>query len=512
MVWVSLYAERTAGEAHSTLCALVTTRATASCVWSMYASVLLDAETAAFFTARLEGAQAGAWGGAPKLCSDSDTTAKGVATICESCGGAKPPVSLHVACLDIHSTLCALVTTRAAASRVWSMYAPVLLDAETKAFFAARLEGAQAGASGDRSNPPPKKRKLHEAEDEAAAAVTVICEHCGGLVPAVSLRVACLDGTTLEVAVAQRGMVREVKRMVGQVRDRQTCGCQVFTSDRCFTATNDHPTFLVISAQLRDIDPGLIELFVDGKEDGLPDAGRLDALGLGAGSVVFMLHRLGWRWEMCGSSIVLSEEGLVATKGTAEYGWQMATGGELMTKGRHYWEVEARGDPLLHFVGAARPDRGHDKCTNLLFSTGFAECDRIGVLLDLDAGWMRFYGNGKLCKEGFCQGVAGPLVRAVGLGHEGVSLVVLPGAVAPEGAGGAVEDHLILARRYGCGDLDEDSSDESASESWSESEVKEYQEVRDEWREVRDAWREARRVRAGGASKQRSLRDCWKWQ
>jgi hypothetical protein len=51
--------------------------------------------------------------------------------------------------------------------------------------------------------------------------------------------------------------------------------------------------FLVNSAQLRDIDPGLIELFVDGKEDGLPDAGRLDELGLGSGSVVFMLHRLG---------------------------------------------------------------------------------------------------------------------------------------------------------------------------------------------------------------------------
>jgi hypothetical protein len=39
-------------------------------------------------------------------------------------------------------------------------------------------------------------------------------------VPGVSLRVACLDGTTLDVMVAQRGLVLEVKRLVGQVRGR----------------------------------------------------------------------------------------------------------------------------------------------------------------------------------------------------------------------------------------------------------------------------------------------------
>jgi hypothetical protein len=50
---------------------------------------------------------------------------------------------------------------------------------------------------------------------------------------------------------------------------------------------------MLMSAQVRDMDPGLIELFVDGKEDGLPDAGRLDDLGLGPGPVVFMLLRQG---------------------------------------------------------------------------------------------------------------------------------------------------------------------------------------------------------------------------
>ena len=46
---------------------------------------------------------------------------------------------------------------------------------------------------------------------------------------------------------------------------------------------------MLMSAQARDMDPGLIELFVDGKEDGLPDAGRLDDLGLGSGSVALTL-------------------------------------------------------------------------------------------------------------------------------------------------------------------------------------------------------------------------------
>jgi hypothetical protein len=200
------------------------------------------------------------------------------------------------------------------------------------------------------------------------------------------------------------------------------------------------------------LDPGLIELFVDGKEDGLPDAGRLNELGLGSGSVVFMLHRLGWRWDACGSEMALSEDGLVATKNT--YGWELVTGGSPMTEGRHYWEVEL-GEGNV-FVGAVRPGLDHDKGHQLtndayfidghfgsLFGNGkgstdpqgkFAAGDRIGVLLDLDAGWMRFFRNGMRCGPGYTEGVTGPLARAAQLGG-GMKVTVLSGAVAPEGAG-----------------------------------------------------------------------------
>ena len=67
------------------------------------------------------------------------------------------------------------------------------------------------------------------------------------------------------------------------------------------------------------MDPGLIELFVDGTENALPDSGRLDGLGLGSGSVVFMLFRQGWRWEESGGKIALSGEGLVATRTAQDY-------------------------------------------------------------------------------------------------------------------------------------------------------------------------------------------------
>ena len=213
--------------------------------------------------------------------------------------------------------------------------------------------------------------------------------------------------------------------------------------------------------QMRDMDPGLIELFVDGKEDGLPDSGRLDGLGLGSGSVVFMLHRLGWRWDECGSKIALSGEGLVATKDGADF--QLVTGGSPMTEGRHYWEVELTWTAgfCFIFVGAVRPGLDHEThhhTTNdayyifgdsgALYWNGkryadpqgkFAKGDRIGVLLDLDAGWLRFYRNGKRCGPGYTEGVTGPLVRAVELFRKGDKVTALPAAVAPEGAGAADE-------------------------------------------------------------------------
>jgi hypothetical protein len=95
---------------------------------------------------------------------------------CAYCGGAVPFVSLRVDCLD-GSTMAVTVP-----QRVLRQYA------------SAEMATADADAAARR-----------------------VCEHCGGTVPLISLRVASMDGTTLVVTVAQRGLVREVKHAAGIV-------------------------------------------------------------------------------------------------------------------------------------------------------------------------------------------------------------------------------------------------------------------------------------------------------
>ena len=114
---------------------------------------------------------------------------------------------------DVHATLCALVTAEAAKHSAWAEYAAVLLDEETAAFFAARLTEGKGVSDGDESKPPSnkkKKRKLVADSEELESAATSHLE--------ITLRVACLDGSSLDLKVPPRQLVREVKRAIGQVR------------------------------------------------------------------------------------------------------------------------------------------------------------------------------------------------------------------------------------------------------------------------------------------------------
>jgi hypothetical protein len=100
----------------------------------------------------------------------------------------------------------------AAKHEAWADYAAVLLDEETAAFFAARLPEAKAKAAGGESDSPPSKKRKKKADSgEASAARDDATE-------LITLRVACLDGSSLELTVPPRELVREVKRAVGQVR------------------------------------------------------------------------------------------------------------------------------------------------------------------------------------------------------------------------------------------------------------------------------------------------------
>jgi hypothetical protein len=199
----------------------------------------------------------------------------------------------------------------------------------------------------------------------------------------------------------------------------------------------------------------------------------------------------GWCWTTCGSGIELTGQRLVATNVNVNAtGFvQLVTGSLPMTEGRHYWEVEINVGTFGTMVGATRPGMDHDEAPDNdsdtyvinkekgscgvmvgaarpgvdhdafqdpgsdmycvggysggLFGNGkrnvdpqgeLLQGDRVGVLLDLDAGWMRFYRNGKRFGPGYTSGVTGPLVRAAVLSGKGDTVTVLPGATAPEGA------------------------------------------------------------------------------
>ena len=79
-------------------------------------------------------------------------------------------------------------------------------------------------------------------------------------VPDITIRVSSIDGSSLEVAVAPQGLVRDLKLAIGQLCSE---------------------------------DPFSVDLFVEGTEDALPDAATLSSVGIGNGNEagLFMLPR-----------------------------------------------------------------------------------------------------------------------------------------------------------------------------------------------------------------------------
>ena len=161
--------------------------------------------------------------------------------------------------------------------------------------------------------------------------------------------------------------------------------------------------------------------------------------------------------------VALSEEGKLATK-TADDAWSLTHTGEELTEGRHYWEVEIAGQEDGIYVGVCRPDadprtvhwrREHTTAWLLRAGVGslwgngkegddeaghFNQGDRMGILLDLDDGSLRFFRNGVEHGPGYPAGsVTGPVALAAhmfysdgdGYGQNAVRL--LPGAAWPAG-------------------------------------------------------------------------------
>jgi hypothetical protein len=137
--------------------------------------------------------------------------------------------------------------------------------------------------------------------------------------------------------------------------------------------------------------------------------------------------------------------------------WSLATTETELTEGKHYWEVELLSKNVgAIFIGISRPNLDPTgyycdrECTDgwlisaingFLYGNGkqrddyagaHKQGDRVGVLLDLDNGSLRFFKNGEQHGPGYAAGsVTGPVVAAVQLYRKDSSVRLLPNAAVP---------------------------------------------------------------------------------
>jgi hypothetical protein len=140
-------------------------------------------------------------------------------------------------------------------------------------------------------------------------------------------------------------------------------------------------------------------------------------------------------------------------------GYSLTTTETELTEGKHYWEVELLSKNVRRIrIGISRPNLDptgvyrQRECTNGWFieasdgglwgngkedddaAGGYKPGDRVGVLLDLDNGSLRFFKNGVQHGPGYPAGsVTGPVVAAVHMLMSNSSVRLLPNAEAPAG-------------------------------------------------------------------------------
>jgi hypothetical protein len=156
--------------------------------------------------------------------------------------------------------------------------------------------------------------------------------------------------------------------------------------------------------------------------------------------------------------VTLSEGGALATQ-TVSNSTSLTTSGTEITEGKHYWEVQLMSKSVnMICIGISRPnldpteDYAEEECTDgwFIYAPSGSLCgngkmngdtagpykqgDRVGVLLDLDNGSLRFLKNGVEHGPGYAAGsVTGPVVAAVQMYYRDASVRMLPNAEAPAG-------------------------------------------------------------------------------
>jgi hypothetical protein len=196
------------------------------------------------------------------------------------------------------------------------------------------------------------------------------------------------------------------------------------------------------------------------EDDAEPEPLEDESMLLGEGDVVAMAVKdspLLWR-TFAADHVVLSEEGAVAIQ--IIKGWSLTTTGIELTAGKHYWEVELLSDVGTYtaFIGVTRPNLdplrkytyqyitdawliendsgalyGNGKCCDDLAGP-YIKGDRVGVLLNLDDGSLRFFKNGVQHGSGYPAGsVTGPVVAAAQMCNVDESMRLLSDAEVPAG-------------------------------------------------------------------------------
>jgi hypothetical protein len=200
------------------------------------------------------------------------------------------------------------------------------------------------------------------------------------------------------------------------------------------------------------------------EDDAEPEALDDDTAELGDGQMVAMaVKEPPLVWRTCDEELVtLSEGGAVATYNANDNDDDdddddedgndtLVTSGVELTAGKHYWEVEKLFLDL--FVGIAKPNldpnhnyalgdstdgwfiwtydgslcNGKDEAYAAGDLYGIITGDRVGILLDLDEGSLRFFVNGVQHGPGYPAGsVTGPVVCAVQIYGSSTSVRLLP--------------------------------------------------------------------------------------
>jgi hypothetical protein len=130
-----------------------------------------------------------------------------------------------------------------------------------------------------------------------------------------------------------------------------------------------------------------------------------------------------------------------------------------LTEGKHDWEVELLSQSVSGtFIGISRPNLdptgnySRSACTDGWFinasygglngngkqnddkAGSYEQGDRVGVLLDLDNGSLRFFKNGVAHGPGYAaDSVTGPVAHAVHMYIKNTSVRLLPNAQVPTG-------------------------------------------------------------------------------